>query len=78
MVIRTLRKGEHYLWFVTSISAVTVVDINISGVLFRFLVMSVVAIIFQTNRVLFRRTACQPYTARFSNTYVSQLAFKLN
>jgi len=78
MVIRALRKGEHYLWFVTLISAVTVVGINTSGVLSRFLVMSVVAIIFQTNRALFMRTACQPCTTRVSNAYVSQVAFKLN
>jgi len=52
MVIRALRKRVHYLWFVTTISPVTVVDINISGVLSHFLVMSVVAIIFQTNWAL--------------------------
>jgi hypothetical protein len=52
MVIRALRKGVHYLWFVTSISPVTVVDININSVLPHFLVMSVVAIIFQANLAL--------------------------
>lgn len=74
MVIRAHHKGVRYLSFVTSISPVTVVDINISGVLSRFLAMSVVAIKFQTNWALFRRTACQPCTVvqdfqtlRFSN-----------
>jgi hypothetical protein len=41
MVMRVLCKGVHYLWFVTSINTVTGVDINISSVLSRFIVVSI-------------------------------------
>jgi hypothetical protein len=84
MIIRALRKGVRLLWFVTSISPVTVVDINISGALSHLLVMSVVAVIFQTNWALLggqpanRMLQGIQCATGYSNTYVSRLAFKLN